>query len=33
MTAMQSAVTTVGLRLVPWSYLILGLCWAVGTLA
>ena len=29
--AMQSAVTSVGLRLVPWSYLTLGLCWAVGT--
>jgi ABC-2 type transport system permease protein len=31
--AMQSAVTSVGLRLVPWSYLALGLCWAAGTAA
>ena len=31
--AMQSAVTSVGLRLVPWSYLALGLCWAVGAAA
>jgi ABC-2 type transport system permease protein len=29
--AMQSAVTSVGLRLVPWSYMALGLCWAAGT--
>jgi hypothetical protein len=31
--AMQSAVTSVGLRLVPSSYLTLGMCWAVGTAA
>jgi ABC-2 type transport system permease protein len=31
--AMQSAVTSVGLRLVPWSYLALGLCWGAGTAA
>lgn len=31
--AMQSAVTSVGLRLVPWSYLALGLCWAAATAA
>jgi ABC-2 type transport system permease protein len=31
--AMQCAITSVGLRLVPWSYLALGLCWAVGTAA
>ena len=31
--AMQSAVTSVGLQLVPWSYLALGLCWAGGTTA
>lgn len=31
--AMQSAVTSVGLHMVPWSYLGLGLCWAVGTTA
>lgn len=31
--AMQSAVTSVGLDLVPWSYLALGLCWALGTAA
>lgn len=29
--AMQSAVSSVGLRLVPSSYLTLGMCWAVGT--
>lgn len=31
--AMQSAITSVGLHLVPWSYLALGLCWATGTAA
>jgi ABC-2 type transport system permease protein len=31
--AMQSAVTSVGLHLVPWSYLALGLCWAIATAA
>jgi ABC-2 type transport system permease protein len=31
--AMQSAVTSVGLGLVPWTYLALGLCWAAGTAA
>jgi ABC-2 type transport system permease protein len=31
--AMQSAVTSVELRLVPWSYFALGLCWATGTAA
>jgi hypothetical protein len=31
--AMQSAVTSVGLNLVPWSYLAQGLCWAAGTAA
>jgi hypothetical protein len=31
--AMQSAITSVGLRLVPWNYLALGLLWAVGTAA
>jgi HAMP domain-containing protein len=30
---MQSAVTSVGLRLVSWSYLALGMCWAAGTAA
>jgi ABC-2 type transport system permease protein len=29
--AMQSAATSVDLDLVPWSYLALGLCWAVAT--
>jgi ABC-2 type transport system permease protein len=31
--AMQSAITSVGLRLVPWNYLALALCWATGTAA
>jgi len=31
--AMQSAVASVGLRLVPWSYLALGMCWVVGAAA
>ncbi|HXL59744.1 MAG TPA: hypothetical protein VN959_03585 [Mycobacterium sp.] len=31
--AMQSAATSVELHLVPWSYLALGLCWAVATAA
>jgi hypothetical protein len=31
--AMQSAVTSVGLHLLPSSYLTLGMCWAVGTAA
>jgi hypothetical protein len=30
---MQSAATSVDLDLVPWSYLALGLCWAVATAA
>lgn len=30
---MQSAITTVGQRQVPWSYLALGFCWAAGTSA
>ncbi|WP_370076689.1 ABC transporter permease [Streptacidiphilus sp. MAP12-16] len=31
--AMQSAVTAAGLHLLPWRFLALGLCWAVGTAA
>ena len=31
--AMQSAATSVGLQLIPWSYLALGLCWAAATTA
>ena len=30
---MHSAITSVGLRQVPWSYLALGFCWAAGTAA
>jgi ABC-2 type transport system permease protein len=28
---MQCAVTSVALNLVPWNYLVVGLCWAAGT--
>jgi ABC-2 type transport system permease protein len=31
--AMQSAITSVGLPLVPWNYLARALCWATGTAA